>query len=172
MKSLRPHFVKALTLFLIALSICLIDNALCFGNSYEASSAIKEAEDALEQAFLAVLEAEMVGANVSVLMVKLSDAGGLLAEAEMAYRVGNFSEVIRKAEQCFRLVEGVAVEALSLKSRALVDAHRVFMQTVSFSLVGAIMFFVALFFVWSWFKRYYIKKLLKMKPEAAADAEA
>jgi len=138
----------------------------------EASSAIGEADNALRMAFEAVLEAERAGANVSDLIVKLDEAGRLLAEAENAYRVGNFNEAVSKAEECSMLADGVAVEASSLKSLALANAQTALWQNLTFSCFGGLAFLVALFFVWGWFKRVYAKKLMRMKPEVAVDTEA
>jgi hypothetical protein len=137
----------------------------------EASLAIGEADSALRRAFEAVLEAERAGANVSDLIVKLDEAGGLLAEAENAYRVGNFSEAVSKADKCSMLADGVVGEALSLKSSALADAQKATLQTLTFSCVGGVAFLTVLFFVWGWFKRAYAEKLMRMKPEVASDAE-
>jgi hypothetical protein len=140
--------------------------------SDEASLAIGEADDALRLAFEAVLEAERAGVNVSDLIVKLDEAGGLLAEAENAYRVGNFSEAVSKADRCSMLAHGVVDEALGLKSSALADAQKTGLQTLTFSWVGGVAFLTVLFFVWYWFKRIYVKRTLRMKPEVASDAEA
>jgi len=137
----------------------------------EASSSVGEADVAVRQAFDATLEAERAGANVSGLIVKLDGAGGLLAEAENAYRIGNFSEAISRAEECSVLANGVVGEALSLKSSALADAQEAALQTLAFSGVGGAAFLTVLFFVWGWFKRAYAEKLLRMKPEVAPDVE-
>jgi hypothetical protein len=152
-------------------SLCLTLLPFYVSASDEASSAIGEADNALRQAFEAVLEAERAGVNVSDLLVKLDEAGGLLAEAENAYRVGNFSEAISKAERCSLVADGVIGEALSLKSSALADAQKAVLQTLTFSWVGGVAFLAVLFFVWSWFKRAYAEKLMRMKPEVASDAE-
>jgi hypothetical protein len=152
-------------------SLCLTRLPFYVSASDEASSAIDEADNALRMAFEAVLEAERAGANVSDLIVKLDEAGGLLAEAENAYRIGNFSEAVSKADKCSMLADGVVGEALSLKSSALADAQKAVLQTLTFSWVGGVAFLAVLFFVWGWFKRVYAKKLLKMKPEVASDAE-
>jgi hypothetical protein len=137
-----------------------------------ASSAISEANDALRRAFEAVLEAERVGANVSGLIVKLNEVGGLLAEAENAYGNGNFTEAASKAEKCSGLADSVRDEALTLKGEALAVGQKIFWQNLSITLVGSAVFLIFLFFVWDWFKRFYSKKLMKMKPEVAVDAEA
>jgi hypothetical protein len=70
------------------------------------------------------------------------------------------------------LADGVIGEALSLKSSALADAQKAVLQTLTFSCVGSVAFLAVLFFVWGWLKRVYAKRMLRMKPEVASDAEA
>jgi hypothetical protein len=173
-KGLRGRFVKAPVLFLlvfIVFSLSLTCLPFHVSARDEASSAIGEADDALRMAFEAVLEAEKAGANVSSLIVKLDEAGGLLAEAENAYIVGNFSEAVSRAEQCSVLADGVRGEAVTLKGEASVGAQIAFWQGLTFAVVGSAVFLIVLFFVWGWFKRAYANKLLRMKPEVASDAE-
>lgn len=173
-KGLFGRFVKAPVLFLLIIMVFSLSlTCLPFHVSVndEASSAIGEADNALRQAFEAVLDAERAGANVSDLIVKLVEAGGLLAEAENTYRVGNFSEAVSKADRCSMLAHGVVDEALGLKSSALADAQKAVLQTLTFSWVGGVAFLVLLFLVWGWFKRAYAEKLMRMNPEVAVDAE-
>jgi hypothetical protein len=173
-KGLCGRFVKAPVLFLLVFMVFSLSLTLLpfyVSASDEASSAIGEADSALRLAFEAVLEAERAGVNVSDLIVKLDGAGGLLAEAENAYRVGNFSEAISKADKCSMLAHGVVDEALGLKSSALADAQKAVLQTLTFSCVGGVAFLAVLFFVWGWFKRAYAEKLMRMKPEVASDVE-
>jgi len=91
------------------------------------------AEGALSSTFLAILEAERAGANVSGLMAKLDEAGRLLVEAEIAYRNGNFNEADRKAGNSFLITDNARSEALNLKELALADAQRVFWLNLLFS---------------------------------------
>jgi len=135
----------------------------------EASSSVGEADVAVRRAFNATLDAERAGANVSGLMAKLNEAGELLAEAETAYRIGNFSEAANKADKCSVLVDGVIGEASSLKSSALADAQARLSSTLIFSLAGAVVFVTALILIWVLLKPFYAKKLLKMKPEVSSD---
>ncbi|MEM2506762.1 MAG: hypothetical protein QXF61_06970 [Nitrososphaeria archaeon] len=158
-------------LIIMAFSMSLTCTPIAVSASEEASLAISEADNALKRAFKSVLEAEKASANVSDLIAELNEAAGLLAEAENAYRVGNFREAVSKAEKCSMLANGVVQEALILKSSALTDAQRAFLQTLGISCVGCVAFLTALFFVWRWFRRAYVEKLLKMKPEVTADAE-
>jgi len=173
-KGLCGRFVKAPVLFLLIImvfSLSLTRLPFYVSAGDEASSAIGEADNALRRAFEGVLEAERAGVNVSDLIVKLDEAGGLLAEAENAYRVGNFSEAVSKADRCSMLAHGVVDEALGLKSSALADAQKAVLQTLTFSWVGGVAFLTVLFFVWGWFKRAYVKRMLRMKPEVASNAE-
>lgn len=173
MKNLRGRFVRATFLFMLMVTAFFISRTCLFAvnASDEASSAIGEADNALKHAFNAVLEAERAGANVSDLIVKLSEAGGLLAEAENAYRVGNFSEAAGKAKACSTMAHDIAWKAFILKSSALADAQKAFLQTLTFSCLGCTVFLAFLYLVWCWFRRVYEEKLLKMRPEVAADAE-
>jgi hypothetical protein len=155
----------------MAFSLSLTRLPFYVSASDEASSAIGEADNALRRAFEAVLEAERAGANVSDLIVKLDGAGRLLAEAENAYRIGNFSEAVSRAEECSMLADGVVGEALSLRNMALADAQTAFWQNLTFSCFGGAAVLVVLFFVWGWFKRAYVKRMLRMKPEVASNVE-
>ena len=175
MKGLRGRFVKAPVLFFLVFmvfSLSLTRLPFYVSASDEASSAIGEADSALRLAFEAVLEAEKAGANVSDLIVKLGEAGRLLAEAENAYRIGNFSEAVSKAEQCSVLADDVREEAITLKGEVLAGAQIAFWQDLTVTAMSSAVFLIVLFFVWGWFKRAYAKKLLRMKPEVASDVEA
>jgi hypothetical protein len=159
----------ALAFLVLSISIT---PAICQNPSREGAEAkIGEAEGAFISAYEAVLDAERAGANVSDLIVKLNEAAKLLAEAENAYRIGNFSEAASKAEECSGSADSVRDEALTLKGEALAVRQNIFLQNLSITLVGSAVFLIFLFFVWDWFKRFYSKKLMKMKPEVAVDAE-
>jgi len=140
--------------------------------SDEASLVISEANNKLKMAFEAVLEAEKAGANVSDLIIQLNSAGALLAEAENAYRVGVFSEAVSKAEECSMLADGVMGEASQLRESAIVNAQTAFWHNLIFSIFGGAAFLFVIFFVWDWFRRVYMKRIVNMKPEVVSDDEA
>jgi len=140
--------------------------------SDEASLVISEANNKLKMAFEAVLDAEKAGANVSDLIIQLNSAGVLLAEAENAYRVGVFSEAVSKAEECSMLADGVMGEALQLRDSAIVNAQTVFWHNLMFSIFEGAAFLFVIFFVWGWFRRVYVKRIVNMKPEVVSDDEA
>ena len=135
----------------------------------EASSSVGEADVAVRRAFNATLDAERAGANVSGLILRLNEAGEILAEAEIALKDGNSSEAAGKAVQCIGIAESVKGDADVLKASALDEAQTVFWMSLTFSVVGIPAFVVVLMLVWHWFKRGYVRKMLGMKPEVAAD---
>jgi hypothetical protein len=164
------RFLKASVLLLLVLAAfgLGLHDSLCVLASDDVSSKISAAEDALQRAFAAVLNAENVGANVSYLLVELDLAGMNLTEAEMAYESGSLIEAVSKAEQCSALANGVVNEALALRSSALIDARNAEWQMFTFSGVGAFVLLIALVLVWVLFKRFYNGKLLGMRPEAGS----
>jgi hypothetical protein len=131
----------------------------------EASSSVGEADVAVRRAFNATLEAERAGANVSGLIVRLNEAGGILVEAEMALGNGNSSEAAGKAVQCIGIAQSVKSDADVLKASALDGARTVFWASLAFSVVDIVAFVVVLMLVWRWFKRGYVRRMLGMKPE-------
>jgi hypothetical protein len=135
----------------------------------EASSSVGEADVAVRWAFNATLDAERAGANVSGLILRLNEAGEILTEAEMALGNGNSSEAAGKAGQCIGIAESVRSDADVLKASALDGARTVFWASLTFSVVGIVVFVVVLEFVWRRFKRGHVRKMLGMKPEVAAD---
>jgi hypothetical protein len=135
----------------------------------EASSSVGEADVAVRRAFNATLDAERAGANVSGLILRLNEAGGILVEAEMALGKGNSSEAAGKAVQCIGIAESVKGDAVVLKASALDEARTVFWASLTFSVVGIAVFVAVLVLVWRWFKRGHVEKMLGMKPEVAHD---
>jgi hypothetical protein len=135
----------------------------------EASSSVGEADVAVRQAFNATLDAERAGANVSGLILRLNEAGGILTEAEIALKDGNSSEAAGKAVQCIGIAQSVKGDADVLKASALDEAQTVFWTSLTFSVVSIAAFAVVLVLVWRWFKRGYTRKVLGMKPEVAHD---
>ena len=134
-----------------------------------ALSAIESAELAVDLAYEAVLEAEGVGANVSGLLVELSDGAEALSKAYISNRVGNLDDAIYFADLCSDLVEGIEAEANELRNVAVVDRNqRLLLNTLGSVLaVGCILY--GGFFGWRFFKSLYHWWVLKMKPEVASN---
>lgn len=167
-------FLKASALFLVFFVVLcsILHRPVLVCGSDEASSKIDEAEHAVQHAFVSVSQAGQAGANVSSLMVRLDEAGRLLAEARMADRNNNTSEAFSKAEESRMKADAVTADAVVLRDSSSENARTVFWSTIMFSLVGSIAFVGALVYVWIRFKRFYAKKLLNKKPEVISHAEA
>jgi hypothetical protein len=171
--SIKRFFKVAVLLLLILMVIGLgLHGSFGVLADDDVSSSISAAEDALQRAFVAVLDAENAGANVSALLLKLDVAGENLTDAEMAYKSGSLIEAVSKAEECSALANGIIDEASALKNSALTDARRAEWQTFTFSGIGAFVISIVLALVWIIFKRSYNGKLLGMKPGVGSDIEA
>jgi hypothetical protein len=148
------------------LSVCV----LCFVRGVfavtfqEASDQVAAADQALRVAFNGVLDAEQSGANVSVLLSRLNEAGVALSGAEVALKAGNYSDAVSGALTCKSLAIDAGEDALALKNDA-VAASGYWWVTVLLSWVVSVVFVGVLFFVWRWFRRGYVKKMLGSRPE-------
>ena len=157
------------SVFAVLLVACLVFSVpwVCAVGPEEASGTVADADRSLRDAFRVVWDAEAAGANVSVLVSRLNEAGGALASADDALAAANYSGAVSLAGACKGLADGVSGEAAVLKSDAVVRAADWWL-TVSFSVVGAAVFVAALFLVWRWFRRVYERRLLASRPEAVA----
>jgi hypothetical protein len=135
----------------------------------EASSSLAEADAAVRQAFNATLDAERAGANVSGLILRLNEAGGILGEAEIALENGNSTDAASKAAECVGIAESVSSDAEVLKTSALNDAKAGSQAYLIFSLASITVFLVVLGAVWSWFRRGQVRKMMSLKPEVVHD---
>jgi hypothetical protein len=146
--------------------------AACVFGLSDAQLKVEDADKELRNAFSAVLEAEGAGANVSDLLFKLNAACGLLSEASKALSMGDADEAVGKAEECMSIAKEVRDEAFIQKQSALADSQKALWTNLALSSIGSLVFLVAIFFVWQRFKRSYVKRLMKMKPEVSSDVEA
>jgi hypothetical protein len=133
----------------------------------EASAVVADADLALRGAFVAVLDAESAGANVSGLIGRLNEAGVALTGARVALAAGNYGDAVSRAGECRGLGASVVLDAGVLKNDAVAQASLWWVRML-LSVVGSVVFVVVLFFVWLRFKRYYADKLLGCRPEVAA----
>lgn len=130
----------------------------------DAANQVADADQTLRSAFNGTLDAEQHGANVSVLVTRLTDAGSALTEAEEALAVGNYSGAVDRAVACKSLASAVAEDAVVLKSDAVAAAGS-WWVTVLLSVVTSLVFVGGVFFVWRWFRQGYLKKIAGSRPE-------
>jgi len=134
-----------------------------------AAPAVSRAEEVLASAYEAVLEAEGAGANVSALVARLSEAGELLAQAQVSYRLEDFDGAARFADLCGEIGEEVKVEAHGLRDQAVLEAGQRFRWTMIGSIVGVVAILCLSLLGWRAFKRRYYGRLLEMRPEVGSD---
>lgn len=136
-----------------------------------AQKALSDAENVVASAYLAVVEAEKAGANVSELISKLEVAADWLAEANNAFRLGDYDEAYDFAVNCVKALEGVAYEAEVLMEEAQRSRSERLFLSAAYSGVGLSLLFVFSLFGWRYLKRFYVKRVLKMKPEVIGENE-
>jgi len=166
---LRP--VVAFSSFVVLLSLCSPRVVSAYSED-EAYARIELADRSVSSAFDAVLEAENAGANVSALIAGLNVATSLLVEAEVSSRNGEFGEVVEAAGRSVEVADGVRDEALSLGASALSHREFVFRASLIGSAVGVPVFLFFMFLLWRWFKGFYVRRILRFRPEVALDVDA
>ena len=149
----------------MVLGSCLYSEHYVFAQTDQTASKLQVANNAVEQAFNAVWDAEKAGANVTGLLFQLNVAAGVLAQAENSYRTGDSSTAAAQADSVLPIAQEVTTSAQDAKQTALVSGQNAFWSTIAFTVIGAFVFVLALFLVWRWFKRSYINSLSEAKPE-------
>ena len=130
-----------------------------------AVSAVEGAEQAVTIAYLAVLEAENVGAGVSELLRRLDSAALYLAFAEMCLRIGDFDGAIGNASLCVEALDEILGDAEAMRDEATKELSDRSLMAISGSIVGVVFVLCVSFFGWRFFKVRYYERVLKMKLE-------
>ncbi|MCW3977751.1 MAG: hypothetical protein NWE77_07450 [Candidatus Bathyarchaeota archaeon] len=162
MSSLRCFFTATI---LGVLVVCAFVVTAFAADESSAASAVAMAEADMVSAYAAVLEAEQVGANVSLLLVRLNDAGESLARAEVAYRLGDFNASVDLADVCAGISEEVKSEAYEVRNSAGNANVQRMWYTMIGSTSGVILVILGSLWFWRIFKRRYFRRVLKMKLE-------
>jgi len=143
-------------LIVLAFSASIFTSEILASNSEDtAVASIEGAENALVFAYQAVLEVEQVGANISGLLVKLNEAGELLAKAHMAYKLEDFDNAISSADQSKDVGIEVENEAYELKNSAWRENIQRLWLTIIGSVLGVIVIVSGSFWAWRFLKRRY-----------------
>lgn len=124
-----------------------------------------EPEEAIHSAYVAVLDAEQAGANVSVLLDKLNLAGDYLSEAYFWYHSGDSVTANRFAGMSRDAVVNVQNEALALMDAAKADGDAEFVALVVESIVGVVAVVALCSVAWIIFKRRYHGQVLELTSE-------
>jgi len=120
-----------------------------------AASAIASAKNTIVTCYSAVKDAEAAGANITVLVGTLNEAGLLLSQAEFAYDASDFDTAFNLASQSQNTLANLAGEANILRDTATQQQNQDFLINVAGSIIGAFLVIVAGFVVWFLLKRKY-----------------
>jgi hypothetical protein len=149
---------------IILLSMSLVNVNQATAQTDQATSKLQAANMAVDQAFIAVLDAEKTGANVTELLSQLNYAQDVLARAENSYRVGDLNRAGIQADNVLPIAQQVTSKAQNARLSATVNELNAFHATIAFTVIGCVVFVLVLFMVWRLFKRRYIKNMLEAKP--------
>jgi CHASE3 domain sensor protein len=156
---------RIILLAIIVLSMCLLSVNQSSAQIDQTTSKLQVAITTVDQAFTAVLDAEKAGANVTDLLSQLSYVDSILARAENSYRTGDFNQAMIQADIVLPTAQQITLTAQSAKQTAKANTQNAFYTTVAFTVICSFVFVLVLFMVWRRFKRNYIKKLARAKPE-------
>jgi len=161
-------FLTVILFVFLAFGSYLLSEHYVFAQTDQTASKLLSANNAVEQAFSAVLDAEKVGANVTGLVSQLNNADSILAQAENSNRTGDFSTASVQADSVLPIVQKITITAQEAKQTALVSGQNAFWSTIAFTVIGVFILVLVLFLGWGWLKRRYISSLSEAKPEVVS----
>jgi hypothetical protein len=121
----------------------------------EANAAIASAKEQILTCYQAAKEAEGAGANITVLVAVLNDAGILFSRAEFAYSVSDFDAARDLAVQSQSTLGDFVPEAKTLKETATQQRNQDFLINVVGSIAGTFAVIIAGFVAWRFLKKKY-----------------
>jgi hypothetical protein len=133
------------------------------------NSSIQAANDAVNQAFIAVLDAEQAGANVTSLLSQLNGAAKLLANAENAMRAGNADNAANNADTAVSIARQVTSQAQRNKESALASKQDALVINIAWTITASVILVIILILLWWWTKKRYVNTLMKAKPEVVSN---
>ena len=149
---------------LALLSIAFIMVFTSFTGSYawgategEALDAVVAAEEMTVTCYRAVVEADGAGANVTVLLRRLDEAGELLSKAELSYGRQDFDSAFDYSSQSVNKLTGFVAEAEVLEETAVQEHYLALLITVGGSAAGVVAVVCCGFFGWRLLKKRYGK---------------
>jgi hypothetical protein len=155
-----------LSVLLVCLVLAVFASSLRFVSGEDAGTRVAEADTALRSAFGDVVTAERNGVNVSGLADRLTLAGIVLTEAEVALNAGNSTGAVVLADTCKVLADGVGADARALNGEAVAGMGSWWVPVV-LSGVGVGAFLASLYVVWRWFRKYYVRRIVARRPEVS-----
>jgi hypothetical protein len=151
-------------IFVVLLTIACLWSAFVACSEAEDTS-IEAAQASINNAFTNILAIEKLGGNITALLLRLNNATELLAQADNMERSGTTINMTSNSNSARQIADQVNEDAINLYSKTLAASQTNFWLIIAMSTIGIIIFVSILLLAWRFFKRRYMNKLLRMKPE-------
>jgi len=150
---LRSKTPIALVIILL-LSVTVVASPV-WADQGTASAAISSAKNTIANCYTAAKEAEAAGANITVIVGTLNEAGSLLSQAELAYAANDFDTALNLATQSQNRLNNFVGGANTLRETAVQQQTQDFLINVVGSTIGTFAVIIASFAVWRFLKKKY-----------------
>ena len=130
-------------LVLLTIGSCFHSGYNAFAQTEQTASKLEKASVAIKQAFNAILDAEIAGANVTALLDQLNNAATIFAQAENTKRAGNSTAAEVQADSVLPIAEEVTTLAQDAKQTALVSGQNAVWSTIAFTIIAGFVFVVS-----------------------------
>jgi hypothetical protein len=156
----KQFFVILFSLFII--TPCLLSLHSVIAETNDVESSLLVANDAINQAFSAILQAEKAGANVTSLLVRLNEVATILARDEASYRNNKQSAAITNLNIVISAAGDVKSEAIKEGNNAAAVANEVLWTSLAVLVIGEFVLLFVLLYIWRF----------KVRPRLEPDASA
>jgi hypothetical protein len=165
----RFDFLKVAGFCFLILTVFLSVINQVKAETAQTPSQMTEAESMVKKAFSAVLKAGDAGANVTDLLSRLNDGMNFLAQAEVAYKTGNFNGATSSAVEASAVASEVETDAVRASYAASAKSQVVLWATVSMVSLAEAIFVLFMFLCWRWLKKNHVRRLSNSKPEVTQE---
>lgn len=131
----------------------------------EASVELDAAGEYVELAFLAVNDLERMGGDISSLVADLGVAIQYFDGSKNALESGDFNGSVLLSRKAVSDSEEIIYEAFNLKQAAKITRDNLLRNQVIFSSLYSLLILVLGYFFWRFIKSYYIRQIMRAKPE-------
>lgn len=126
----------------------------------------------MDSAFLAVLDAEKAGVNVSSMLVDLNNALNLLSSSKVMLSGGDLDGAAAAATRSTDVAQNIRSEALSLKASTIADHMSAFRLSAVMYLAGVGLFLSLMVLAWQRFREHYVRRAMDLRPVVVTDVDA
>ena len=167
--------IRKIYIILLLISFILIVNTpltkCVFGDSESelALIAIDSADRDFKAAYIAILEAEKSGGDISGLVSHFNKGLEYRYNAKKAYESGDYNKALLLANQALRSSEDISDYAILLEQVATYHEQNKLINQLLRTLVFGVFAVVLCFLSWRSFKVYYLRKMIASSPGVPVD---